>query len=450
MKTLLSIHSSEAPSGSSCSGIRRKARLAASMLMALGTAALMNTANGQESCDSATIYFPVSHWRIDPQLGNNAAELDSLASFMTLRGKADSIYTLRSVRVVGSASPEGSISFNEQLSRRRAESIFDYFSQRESIPDSVTSFEFLGRDWQGLRQLVEADTRVPYRSEVLELLDDMTASGRVPATMSDTGLARLRRMNGGAAYRYLLTNVFPQLRASKLYVEYSEKPVPVLPADTVATELTDTVPVPVVIEEEVEEEVVFKTCKPFYMDVKTNLVYDALAVPAIGVEFYVGKNWSVGANWMYGWWDKDSRHRYWRAYGGDLNVRRWLGRRAAEKSLTGHHLGVYAGVITYDFEFGGKGYMGGLPHKTLWDRCNWYAGVEYGYTLPVSRRINFDFTIGLGYMGGKYLEYVPKGKKYIWQETKRLNWFGPTKVEISLVWLIGCNNYNRSMKGGLK
>ena len=26
---------------------------------------------------------------------------------------------------------------------------------------------------------------------------------------------------------------------------------------------------------------------------------------------------------------------------------------------------------------------------------------------------------------------------------KHLNYFGPTKLEVSLVWLIGCDNYNR-------
>lgn len=188
--------------------------------------------------------------------------------------------------------------------------------------------------------------------------------------------------------------------------------------------------------------------RPFYMNLKSNLIYDALALPSVGAEFYVGKNWSVGINWTYGWWSKNDRHRYWRAYGGDLNVRRWFGRQADEKPLTGHHIGAYGGVVTYDFEFGGKGYMGGLPHKTLWSRCNYLCGIEYGYTLPVSRRINFDFTIGVGYLGGEYLEYTPQDNHYVWQATKRFHWFGPTKAEISLVWLIGNDNYNR--KGGLK
>ncbi|MDE6445198.1 MAG: DUF3575 domain-containing protein, partial [Muribaculaceae bacterium] len=188
-------------------------------------------------------------------------------------------------------------------------------------------------------------------------------------------------------------------------------------------------------------------CRPFYMDVKTNLLYDALALPNLGIDFYVGKNLSVGANWVYGWWDKDSRHRYWRAYGGDLNLRWWFGKKAHAKPLTGHHLGLFAGVITYDFEFGGCGWMGGLPGEDLWHRCNFISGIEYGYSLPVSRRLNIDFSLAVGYIGGKMIKYIPKDGCYEWQSTNKVNYFGPTKAEISLVWLLGCDNYNRR-KGG--
>ena len=93
--------------------------------------------------------------------------------------------------------------------------------------------------------------------------------------------------------------------------------------------------------------------------------------------------------------------------------------------------------------------MGGLPGGTLWDRCNINAGIEYGYSLPIGRRLNLDFTIGIGYIGGKYYEYVPRDGHYVWQSTHRLNWVGPTKAEVSLVWLIGCDNYNRR-KGGVR
>ncbi len=183
------------------------------------------------------------------------------------------------------------------------------------------------------------------------------------------------------------------------------------------------------------------------MALKTNMLYDALAVPNIGAEFYVGRNWSVVGNWMYAWWSKDSAHRYWRIYGGDIAVRRWFGKAAGEKPLTGHHLGLYGGVVTYDFEFGGTGYMGGIPGGTLWDRCQYVAGIEYGYSLPIARRLNIDFTIGLGYRQGKRVKYEAGQKWYVWKSTVMERWIGPTKAEVSLVWLIGRGNEN-ARKGG--
>ncbi|MDE6394201.1 MAG: hypothetical protein K2K77_02565, partial [Duncaniella sp.] len=155
----------------------------------------------REVSDSATIYFKVADSHLNLSLDNNRAQLDSLTRFMTRYSHADSAYILRSVRVVGGASPEGSISINERLSRQRAASIFDYISRRESLPDSVTSFQYLGRDWQGLRSAVEFDTRVPYRREVLALLDEILAVQPVPASVSDRGLAQLRTLHDGVPYR---------------------------------------------------------------------------------------------------------------------------------------------------------------------------------------------------------------------------------------------------------
>ena len=187
--------------------------------------------------------------------------------------------------------------------------------------------------------------------------------------------------------------------------------------------------------------------KPFYMDIRTNMLYDALLIPNIGVEMYLGKRWSVAANWMYGWWKTDRRHWYWRAYGGDIAIRKWWGKAAGEKPLTGHHIGIYGQIFTYDFETGDRGYMGGKPGGTLWDKMNYIVGAEYGYSLPIARRLNIDFTIGAGYWGGIYHEYKPEADYYVWQSTKERRWIGPTKAEISLVWLIGNGNTNRKFSG---
>lgn len=62
--------------------------------------------------------------------------------------------------------------------------------------------------------------------------------------------------------------------------------------------------------------------------------------------------------------------------------------------------------------------MGGEPGGMLWDKTNYAAGVEYGYSLPIANRLNIDFTLGVGYWGGKYYEYVPLDSHYVWQATK--------------------------------
>ena len=177
------------------------------------------------------------------------------------------------------------------------------------------------------------------------------------------------------------------------------------------------------------------------MAIKTNLAYDALLIPNIGIEFYLEKKWSVSLNWMYAWWKSDRKHNYWRTYGGDFEIRRWLGKKSDIKPLSGHHLGLYAHTLTYDFELGGRGYLG--------DKCTYGRGVSYGYSLPLTSRLNMDFTLGLGYLGGIYKEYLPIDDHYVWQKTRRMNWFGPTKAEISLVWLIGRGNKN-AQKGGIR
>lgn len=162
--------------------------------------------------------------------------------------------------------------------------------------------------------------------------------------------------------------------------------------------------------------------------VKTNLLYDAALLPNVAVEVAIGEHYSINADWMYAWWSRDSKHDYWRAYGGDLEFRYWFANKDG-RILTGHHVGAYAGILTYDVELGGTGYMG--------DKWSYMFGLSYGYAIPISKKLNLDFEVGLGYFGGEYYKYEPEFGSYIWQQTKKRNWFGPTRAEVSLVWLLG-------------
>ncbi|MDE6484170.1 MAG: OmpA family protein, partial [Duncaniella sp.] len=116
----------------------------------------------EQTADSAAVYFRQSMTALNPDYKDNSKSLSRLATEL-----ADSSSLLKKhIRVVGSASPEGSVNFNEYLSRKRATKIFDYFSSRNLIPADSTEFVYTGRNWRGLRSMVEADNSVPSREDV--------------------------------------------------------------------------------------------------------------------------------------------------------------------------------------------------------------------------------------------------------------------------------------------
>lgn len=398
---------------------------------------LFYTATGQTHKDSVSVDFRQSKIKLDTTYMQNGHAFRHIRQVVKQHQNNDSNLILRNINVVGAASPEGSVKFNQWLSKERAERLHGYMVDKMSLPDSLTSYTFLGRDWKGLRSRVISNKNVPYRDDVIALLDKIIEKCDNGEKESDDNLLQLKTLHNGIPYLYLYHNIFPYLRQADIVLTYRNA-VPKI--DGLPLHALDINREDIAINEVILENP--RVDKPFYMALKTNMLADVLALPELGAEFYLGKNLSIVGNWMYGWWDNDRRHRYWRAYGGDIALRWWFGSAAKKKPLTGHHLGVYGGVVTYDFEFGGKGYMGGRPGHNLWDRCMKYCGFEYGYSLPIARRFNIDFTLGLGYLTGKYIEYVPADNFYVWEATKRKHWIGPTKLEVSLVWLIGHGNFN--------
>lgn len=158
----------------------------------------------------------------------------------------------------------------------------------------------------------------------------------------------------------------------------------------------------------------------------TNLLSDAALLPSVGVEFPIGRHWSVAASWHYAWWYRDEPHWYWQSYGGTLAVRRWL--KVNKGYLTGHHVGLYGQVLTYDFEFGGRG-----EQAARWQPG---GGLEYGYAFRLSRTLRLDLHLGVGFLGGTFERYDPVWGHYVWKETVHRRWLGPTTGGVTLVWLL--------------
>ncbi len=402
--------------------------------------------SGQENRKEVCVRFPVGESVLDPSYGDNCIRLSEVIAFLE-NVKNSKTINLVEVSFCGTASPEGAFQLNKDLARNRCMSLERYIRKRVALSDGVVSHSECGIAWKHLAELIEVSD-MPHRDEALDILHNTPEK-----IFNDRGewvdgcKKQLMELQGGRTWYYMHSHFFDKIRdASVIFVTVRPNPE----AEQVSVEmptakLAETPVAPPYTASFTHAKSSKREC-PFYMALKTNMLYDMLAIPNLGVEFYLGRNWSAGGSWMYGWWKTNRKHRFWRMYGGELVFRKWLGRCAVEKPLAGHHLGVYGEIFTYDFEWGGKGCMGGKPGGSLWDKMNYMAGVEYGYSLPVACRLNIDFTLGVGYWGGTYYTYLLVDGHYVWQSTKKRQWFGPTKAEVSLVWLLGRGNKN----GGLR
>lgn len=399
--------------------------------------------------EEGVIYHKCGYrWYYPEFRGNEKRFGDLIGRIDSLSG--DTSVEIRRIEVVGSASPEGLLKAQVNLARNRAVVAAGELCSHAGLPDSLVVVGVWGVDWSGLRDMIAGSDKA-YRAEVLEILtEDASRLAATDMSVAARIKSELVGLRGGAVWNDMLKSFFPDIRYARFVVRY-DRPV-ILPEESAAAP-SDTVPAVAdtvmsvgneIAEMHAEADTVQEETavaaspgsemRPLFMDVRTNMLYDALLVPNAGIEFYLGRGWSIGADWMYAWWKTDRRHYYWRTYGGDLFVRKWFGHGSVAKPLSGHHVGLYGQILTYDLELGGRGYLG--------DRWSYAAGVEYGYSLPVARRVNIDFSLGLGYLGGQYKEYIPIDGHYVWQSTRRRHWFGPTKLEVSLVWLIGCGNVN--------
>ncbi len=410
-----------------------------------------HVACGQEQVQNDTlsvqVFFRQGYSILEPDYHDNAERLAAFADSVRIL-QQDASRRIKTLRIVGMSSPEGSAVRNEILAEKRAKNLVAWVEEHISTEGAALDIQGLGIDWEGLERLVAASD-MPYRDEVLEILRNTPVWIFRDGKIVDGRYRQLGMLRGGNPWWYMYEHFFPELRSAGLHLiceievplpaaEPEPEPEPAPEPVTQAEPEPVVEPAPVPDGTPVQEESSGR--KPFYMSLKTNMLYDVALVPNIGVEFHLGRGWSIGGSWMYAWWNSDQSHYYWRNYGGELDIRKYFGRRAGEKPLTGHHLGLYGQMLTYDFELGGTGYLSELSYG---------AGIEYGYSLPVARRLNIDFGIGIGYLGGEYKVYDPLDGHYVWQETRQRHWFGPTKAEISLVWLIGRGNTNKG-KGGTR
>ncbi len=370
-------------------------------------------------------YFEVDKYDFDPNFADNKLMLQRLDSVMLSR---DLTFSLDSLVVQGRASIEGTERRNAVLAENRAKVVREVLLQRYKSLDSTKVFSrFIAEDWVGFRAKVVADDKVPYRDQVLKIIDDSRHSNGSKEWL-------LRQLRGGEPWRYLLEHILPESRYGASVVLYHNfDSLKRVSHEQVIT--YDTLPLPIPQVERIQ--------KGFA--VKTNLLYDAVTALNIEVEIPIGERFSVAGEWIFPWWNSrsvstTSKRRYLQMLNGNLEAKYWLGDRADKRQLTGWFLGLYGGGGYYDFENKFKGYQGDF----------WHAGVSAGYAHTLDKKGNWrmEYSLGMGYLNSSYTYYEDHyGFPLEWhpliQRYETLDWFGPTKAKISLVWFI---NYNKNKR----
>lgn len=170
------------------------------------------------------------------------------------------------------------------------------------------------------------------------------------------------------------------------------------------------------------------------LSLHTNGLYWLAAMPNIGAEIQTDWGVSLSLDYIGAWWNKRSSNHFYSAYGIQTELRYYPDALDNYAPYRGHHFGIYGQLLTYDFEFGGTGYQ--APKFT----DTYAVGLAYGYTKVLSRRLSLDFTVGLGYFRSKYSIYKPSDGIYYKTGTSTRTFFGPTRLEVNLVYNINFFN----------
>ena len=169
--------------------------------------------NRDESGEANIIYL-VGRSDIRPELGNNHFELDKIFRSIALV-RSEPTARISKITIRSYASPEGTWESNLRLSERRAESLAKWVQNNSDMFRVRVLHMGLGEDWEGLERLAMEDPILD-ESDKMYIRDLNRYVGIFEGRES-----RLMEYRGGYLYRYLLGNIFPELRRSHYKIEYT-------------------------------------------------------------------------------------------------------------------------------------------------------------------------------------------------------------------------------------
>ncbi|WP_302592098.1 DUF3575 domain-containing protein [uncultured Duncaniella sp.] len=168
--------------------------------------------------------------------------------------------------------------------------------------------------------------------------------------------------------------------------------------------------------------------------VKTNLLYDALLNVNLGAEIGLAPKWTIDVSGDFNGWSL-SHSRRWKHLLLQPEARYWLCDRFAGHFFGVHlHGGIYnVGGLKNDITFLGHDMSSLGKHRYQ----GWFAGagIGYGYAWILGHNWNIEGELGFGYAFTRYDKYRCAGCGKKVGANKHLNYWGPTKVAVNIVYL---------------
>ena len=373
--------------------------------------------------DEFGILYRQNRTEIDPSYLWNPSRIGQLRNFLQRDILVDSI------TVYSYASPEGHNSHNDWLSSQRALKTKKFIVEQFKIDPSRVRICDQGENWPGLRQAVSDYYKGYNREELLGILNsdsltDMQRKDRIVA------------LDEGRTYAYLIDAYMPPLRNAVLETSWSRKDRLDLPKLAWSGDGLASFQNPYQIQlPQAQQSTIGKRT---IVALKTNLLYDAVTAINYQIEVPVGKSFSVVWEHYFPWWTSKRELKYCFQYltlGGE--ARWWFAPKPRTETkdrvlrdvLVGHFVGVYGLWGKADLQWQDK--FGMYQCSPILS-----AGLTYGYSTPITKRLNLELSISAGYARIPYQHYIPSEDwQILWRDRDDAgitHYVGPTKIAATL------------------
>lgn len=384
-------------------------------------------ASAQTSAEFTVSFRQGESWLDLSYRDNRASVSQFIEDVKSLSMSPDKI--VFSVNMKTTVSPDGNTALNEKIASERTKSVREYLSAKTGLNVSQFKVTYSGIDWNHLDYMLKA-TDCPWIYEVREAV--------ASADTDETKCAAIMNIEEGICWRWLLDNVFHEMRSVTGYAKVfsingadraSVRDTLVMvhkyenkrdreSSDTVIVSHKDTVYAVAAVRrsQKPARSHYWKQDDEFRKPIvalRTNLLLPLLNA---GIEVPFTNRFSASLNVYYPWVPRPLMNRLYsrnsvcvQAFASYLEASVWLGRchRMEPKydryRLRGHSISVIGAGGYYDFQ----GFWN-TPHlvngvnvnenKSLGVQGEVYAvGVGYRYALPLGRGdIHLDFDVAVG------------------------------------------------------